>query len=447
MTEFNTKRNNSTMEKKELQNKLQGFQEGKDYSVSSTENGKWVYDILSQDLKKSLWGDRIPVWCKVEVYDNENEHYRGRFEGYENGYRSLQVWWRGENSNPEHLKIWGSSHPDFEHFKEETERFFENTFSVENFFKVQRSIGNVFDDWKITSCRFGKGSIENNFSDSKKEQKWNATFDPPSDLPTCQCNLAIRKTCLGDRNRCLKCGGIFGNTNRENIRNACWDCGKFEISEEMIENGRVRCNECDNKYGSYLQEKSKENEQKNQQITSLKEENKTLNQKLETERQAKKEAERSLEESKIQQEQAQIELTQLQEELVKVKQELTQAQEKLKEQMEKSPQTNTEQLIERLEKSGKDLTASQKLVQNPKLNHQDLIEVKDQLDNSRRILAAAAAHTQSVEKASQLQAQVKPTKIHEQSNKTNYLPYLVGGLVISGSLVLGLFFWQKKKNK
>jgi hypothetical protein len=40
MTEFNTKRNNSTMEKKELQNKLQGFQEGKDYSVSSTENGK-----------------------------------------------------------------------------------------------------------------------------------------------------------------------------------------------------------------------------------------------------------------------------------------------------------------------------------------------------------------------------------------------------------------------
>jgi colicin import membrane protein len=208
----------------------------------------------------------------------------------------------------------------------------------------------------------------------------------------------------------------------------------------MIENGRVRCNECDNKYGSYLQEKSKENEQKNQQITSLKEENKTLNQKLETERQAKKEAERSLEESKIQQEQAQIELTQLQEELVKVKQELTQAQEKLKEQMEKSPQTNTEQLIERLEKSGKDLTASQKLVQNPKLNHQDLIEVKDQLDNSRRILAAAAAHTQSVEKASQLQAQVKPTKIHEQSNKTNYLPYLVGGLVISGSLVLGLFF-------
>jgi len=27
-------------EKKELQNKLQGFQEGKDYSISSAENGK-----------------------------------------------------------------------------------------------------------------------------------------------------------------------------------------------------------------------------------------------------------------------------------------------------------------------------------------------------------------------------------------------------------------------
>ncbi|CAI2182475.1 15122_t:CDS:2 [Funneliformis geosporum] len=75
--------------KKELQNKLQGFAEGQDYSILA-ENGKQVYDIHSSALKKSLWGDRIPVWCKIEVYDNENEHYRGRFEGYENGYQSLQ---------------------------------------------------------------------------------------------------------------------------------------------------------------------------------------------------------------------------------------------------------------------------------------------------------------------------------------------------------------------
>ncbi|CAI2180310.1 14228_t:CDS:2 [Funneliformis geosporum] len=68
---------------------LQGFAEGKDYSILA-ENGKQVYDIHSSALKKSLWGERIPVWCKIEVYDNENEHYRGRFEGYENGYQSLQ---------------------------------------------------------------------------------------------------------------------------------------------------------------------------------------------------------------------------------------------------------------------------------------------------------------------------------------------------------------------
>jgi len=71
----------------------------------------------------------------------------------------------------------------------------------------------------------------------------------------------------------------------------------------MIENGRFRCNECDNKL-AYLQEKSKENEQKNQQITNLKEENKTLNQQLEIARQAEKEAERILAESKVLQEQA-----------------------------------------------------------------------------------------------------------------------------------------------
>ena len=91
---------NSIFEKQELQNKLQGFQQGKDYSVSS-EDGKQIYDIHSADLKKSLWGDRIPIWCKVEIYDKENEHYRGRFEGYEDGYHNVQVWWSGEKFNPE----------------------------------------------------------------------------------------------------------------------------------------------------------------------------------------------------------------------------------------------------------------------------------------------------------------------------------------------------------
>jgi chromosome segregation ATPase len=279
------------------------------------------------------------------------------------------------------------------------------------------------------------------------------------DYRVCQCKSAIKRTTPGDNNRCLECGQIFKRgINRENIKEACFDCGRPSevrtghtvVGRNSVQgDGHFRCGECNARYIKYLQEKAAKEDEKNQQITNLqgqlnqKEEQLTKSsQQLETERQAKKEVERSLEESKTQQEQVQNELTQLREELVKVRQELTQAQEKLKEQMEKSPQTNTEQLIEKLGKSGKNLTASQKLVQNPKLNHQDIIEVKNQLDNSRRIIAAAAAHTQSVERTMplQLREQVKPTKINEQPNKINYFPYLISGFVISGLLVLGLLF-------
>jgi len=67
----------------------------------------------------------------------------------------------------------------------------------------------------------------------------------------------------------------------------------------MKRSGNVRCNECDAKYKNYLQEKSIKEDKKNQQITNLKEENKTLNQQLEIARQAEKETERILAESKI----------------------------------------------------------------------------------------------------------------------------------------------------
>ncbi|CAH1765661.1 306_t:CDS:10, partial [Entrophospora sp. SA101] len=71
------------LEKQKLQNKLQGFQEGKDYSVSPAENGRQVYNIHSDELKK-VFGSNL-VYCKIETYDGENYHYRGRFEGYQNG--------------------------------------------------------------------------------------------------------------------------------------------------------------------------------------------------------------------------------------------------------------------------------------------------------------------------------------------------------------------------
>lgn len=274
---------------------------------------------------------------------------------------------------------------------------------------------------------------------------------PSDDHQICQCKSAVKRTVPGDNNLCLECGKMLEGANRENIKNACFDCGKPSVirADRAEADDNFRCIECDDKYISHLQEKLAKENEKNQQVTNLQEQ---LNQKerqltessqqLEIERQAKKEIERSLEESKIQQEQTQNELIQLREELVKVGQELTQVQGKLKEQMEKSPQTNAEQLVEKLEKTGKDLTASQKLVQNPKLSHRDIIEVKNQLDSSRQILAAAAAHTKTVEHTTPRFKNIEPTRVHEEkSNKNNYLSYyLIGGGVTFGFLALGLFF-------
>lgn len=432
---------NDIFEKQELQNKLQGFQEGKDYSISPAEDGKQIYDIHSIDLKKSLWGDRIPVWCKVEVYDKENEHYRGRFEGYEDGYRSIQFWWRGKETNPEAKKFGGSSYPDFDHFEWEMKHFFENLEGIDEF-KALSETGNVFDDWRVRE-RFRKGSIENNFSDSKKEQKWSVAFDPPSDLPTCQCNLAIKKACLGDRNRCLKCGGIFGNTNRENIRNACWDCGKFEVSEEMVENGNVRCNKCDNKQASYLQKSAKKDE-KNQQIANLEEKNKLLNQQLVEERQAKEEVEQQ---AQAERNNLQTELEQLREELSKTQEKLVQLQAELKVQSGKSPDSDVKKAVEQLAKVHQELKEVDKLTQKSNPNNEELNNMKEQLNNSQQTLAAAAAaHRQPLiqEKRFQPQTEIKPVA---PSQPKNYVPYLIGGLVIFGAsaLVLGYSLGQKKK--
>jgi len=77
-------------EKQELENKLKGFQAGKDYSVSPAEDGKQVYNIHSEELKK-VFGNNL-VYCRLEKYDGQGCFYRGRFEGYKNGdFHSQQV--------------------------------------------------------------------------------------------------------------------------------------------------------------------------------------------------------------------------------------------------------------------------------------------------------------------------------------------------------------------
>ena len=76
---------------KKIENKLKGFQAGKDYSVSSVENGKQVYNIHSDELKKAL-GSNL-VYCRIEKYDGQDFRYQGHFKGYKNGsFHTSQTW-------------------------------------------------------------------------------------------------------------------------------------------------------------------------------------------------------------------------------------------------------------------------------------------------------------------------------------------------------------------
>jgi hypothetical protein len=78
---------------REVKNKLQNFQEGKDYTVSPTGSGKWFYNFFSDELKR-FWGDdRILVNRIVETDSNKDYDYYGEFENYQDGsYRSFRMW-------------------------------------------------------------------------------------------------------------------------------------------------------------------------------------------------------------------------------------------------------------------------------------------------------------------------------------------------------------------
>jgi Fe-S cluster biosynthesis and repair protein YggX len=44
-------RNNNIFNKYDIENKLKNFKEGKDYSVSPADDGKQIYNFISDELK------------------------------------------------------------------------------------------------------------------------------------------------------------------------------------------------------------------------------------------------------------------------------------------------------------------------------------------------------------------------------------------------------------
>ena len=72
---------NNIFNKNEIENKLKNFQEGKDYSVSPTdEPNVKTYNFHNDKLRSVFRNDRVPVRITQEAYDGKDYKYRGHFE-------------------------------------------------------------------------------------------------------------------------------------------------------------------------------------------------------------------------------------------------------------------------------------------------------------------------------------------------------------------------------
>jgi len=109
---------NNIFNKNEIENKLKNFQEGKDYSVSPTEepNVK-TYNFHNDKLRSVFRNDRVPVRITQEAYDGKDYTYRGHFEegkdysyycktwqgvlpADENGWRPIsEIMWKSGNGD------------------------------------------------------------------------------------------------------------------------------------------------------------------------------------------------------------------------------------------------------------------------------------------------------------------------------------------------------------
>jgi len=407
-------------EKQELENKLKGFQAGKDYSVSPAEDGKQVYNIHSEELKK-VFGSNL-VYCRLEKYDGEDHHYRGRFEGYSNGGKySHQVWWSGENLNPE-------THPLFKDFGKDWENFFGNLKSFSH------EIGNVHENWRIrdsfnffnqdviksfrvTTTKFGPSSLNQT---NKKKQLGIGHEEQTS-----------KKYCAN--HECWNVDKAFSTND-----NYCQHCGQFLnlVATDSVYPRKIT-NQPESELGKTRQFEL-EQQAKDQAIANLEEQNKVLNQQLAQERQIKEEAKRQAQQER---DKFQNELRQLREELNQAQEKLSQLQEELKTKLAKTSDSETEKGLEQLTKTQQGLAEVNQLAQKNSPDAEELDKIKGQLDNSQQVIAAVAAHQQAVssEKPLSSGAEIKPAP----KPTKNHVPYLVGGLAIFGIPILVWVLWRK----
>src|SRR5215204_6369828 len=89
---------NNIFNKNEIENKLKNFQEGKDYSVSPTdESNIKTYNFHNDKLRSVFRNDRVPVRVTQEAYNGKDYTYRGHFEEGKDYSYSRQDWQFGEN--------------------------------------------------------------------------------------------------------------------------------------------------------------------------------------------------------------------------------------------------------------------------------------------------------------------------------------------------------------
>jgi len=90
--------NNKKYNENEIKNRLSGFQENKDYSVSPTEQSEVNNYIFHNDSLRNIFGvERVPVRVWKDKYEDENVKYRSHFEEGEKYYFSHQEWHFGKN--------------------------------------------------------------------------------------------------------------------------------------------------------------------------------------------------------------------------------------------------------------------------------------------------------------------------------------------------------------
>jgi len=113
--------------------------------------------------------------------------------------------------------------------------------------------------------------------------------------------------------------------------------------------------------------------------------------------------------------------------------------------VEKSPDPGVKKAAEQLVETHQKLIEVNKLTQKSNPNNEELNKIKEQLNNSRQTIAAAAAHRQPLLfKKNNHKTEVKSVA---PSQPKSHVSYLIGGLVILGVsvLILGYFLGQRKK--